>query len=491
MKKVLFVPLLFCGLFFFSCVQTVETVVKQLTVNTFEDSGTKVTESEYFKNGKKTSDWLLIMYMDADDIKLESSIRNDFNEVEYGLSLIRNADGSAKTGFDSVRVVVLWDGLQVNDSRVFELGADELNPLPGSNTVNISNVTNYFTELNSKEVNMSNKDTLTHFISWVDAHYTSEKGKILHVADHGSGPGNFTRAMCLDSSSGTAWMSSSEFSNALFNAGYGYMKNKFSALLLDVCLGASIEDAYEFRNSAEYMIASPNSTPGPGFYYVDVMQCFKSGLSVQELSVEIGKTFAVNYRNTYTGTTVPTISVIDLSKVSDCAVEIDSLASMLKNKVIKDKNNKSYYIYPQFLKPISSNVYYEGSVNYLYDLGYFAFKVQNYDLDDLKELDYPDVISVRESLEDIKEQAAAVSESLEKAIVYSWRKGIFSYGLTSPNTSFGYNDEDKSGCGITICGGFSNDTKGIPSWYKTDLQFGAKSDELNGCWAELMETWFK
>ena len=112
MKRFFFIPVLFIFFLFTGCIQIVETVVNSLSSEDFTYRCKKVSEKEYFKNdanNKKICDWLLVMYMDADN-SLEASIRNDFNEVEKGLAAIRNENGSAASGYASVRVVVLWDG---------------------------------------------------------------------------------------------------------------------------------------------------------------------------------------------------------------------------------------------------------------------------------------------------------------------------------------------------------------------------------------------
>lgn len=465
MKKLFLIPVFSVVFFFSSCIQS-ESIINYIVGGSFEDSGTIVNESQYFAGGKKTSDWLLVMYMDADVEKISSLIRLDFNEVEQGLAAISNS-----SDYDSVRVVVLWDGTQLNDTRIFELGPDSAaNYLAGSKTYNIQNLGNFtdsqgtavnMSKFNSKEVDMSQGETLTTFLKWVDCHYTSTKGKILHIADHGSGPGKNTRSMCSDLTSKTAPMASSEFSSALYNAGYGHMKNnKYSALLLDVCLGSSFEDAYQFRNSAEYMIASPNLTPGAGFDYVGVLKSFKSGVDLKTLSKNIGKSFAKAYEKSAVNSigTSATVTVIDLAKVYDCAEKIDALASSVKS------DKETYRKYLMYDGTTVNNLWYKGTINWLFDIGYFALKIQN----------------DGSSTETIINNAKALKEKLESCIVYSWRYSMYDY-----ETQPAY-----SALGITICGGMNDGstdlTYGIPSWYTTELDFGRRTDG----WADLLKEWF-
>lgn len=75
------------------------------------------------RQGKKKikSDVLVVMYLNAVN-NLNDALYSDLNEVEYGLSLIRKADGSPKEAFQDVNVVALWDGFAGNSSMTPFLG---------------------------------------------------------------------------------------------------------------------------------------------------------------------------------------------------------------------------------------------------------------------------------------------------------------------------------------------------------------------------------
>ncbi len=449
---------LFASFVFTSCMQVVEYITKPIV--SFEDGGIVVNESDYFAGGKKTSDWLFIMYMDAEEGKISSSIRTDFDEVEKGLAHIMNSDRSPKYGYSSIRVVALWDSIQPSDTRIFDLGPDTTLGGVGALTYNISNFNNFkvsesdseivdMSIFNSKEVDMSSNITLSTFLKWVNKHYTATN-VLLHIADHGTGPGKNARAMCYDFSNSKQYMYSDTFSNALSDAGYGFGKKKLSVLLLDVCFGASMEDAYQFRNCSEYMIASPNSTPGPGFNYELIMQCFKSGNSARTISKTIGESYAKYYKDMAGLSVVPTTTVIDLSKIDACANAIDSLAQNIKDK-------KSSY--SNYLMPNQFNMYYKGTINYLFDIGYFSYRIRNTE----------------------SELSSALQDALSEAIVYSWRRST----TNSLPTKNYYEENNLVGCGITICGYAVGDGR-ISDWYKTDLDFGKR----NNGWADMITDWF-
>ncbi|MBQ0040366.1 MAG: hypothetical protein KBS64_08070 [Treponema sp.] len=449
MKKLICSFIFLSCLFFTGCVEVVEHL--NSPVSTW--GGTEISEARFFSNGKKECEWLFVFYMDGDN-NIESNIFSDLNEVEKGLSYVRDADGKPISGYEDVRCVVLWDGITSRlYSFVYDVGPDENDLMLGSSTFDIRGIN--FLKKKNYEVDMSNGQTLTDFLNWVNSRYKANH-IVLQVADHGSGPGNYTRAMCQDVTSGSHWMTSNDFSNALWKAGYGYMKKKFDCILFDICLGASIEDAYQFRYCADYMIASPDVTPVSGFYYVDVMKCFKKGILEKNLALEMTRTFSENYATGFRDVK-PTITLFDLAQVEKCADSINDFASAImdyKGSYCKFLNSKC-----------EDSVFYRGSYVWLFDIGYFANNVR-----------------VNSSGE-IRDKAESVLHDLSSVIIYSWGCGKYS----SENAN-------QKSYGITISTGMlgivtDNTIYGIPSWYRTDLDFAKKDVYPNG-WGTMMETWF-
>lgn len=507
----------------------------------------KVSESVYFKDGKKNSDWLIVSYCDADN-SLDYPVQGypcfeDLNEAEYGLSGIRNSDGTTRDGFDSVRFVVLWDGVALSSlaggstdhsrSRVFELGQDAVSLTSlGQNTVEITGID--FIDACNGELDMSDYKTLSKFLVWAERHYSATK-IILQVANHGGGPGgdslylakdsrgNVTASICNDETSAikNATMSSREFATALKDAGYGNGK-KLEMLIFDLCLGAGFEDAYEFRNLARYMVASPNSTPAKGMPYHLLLPLFSKNIS----TVSLGKGIVNKYRDFYAGAiwpsiasslsyftsglserdraeyyswfgfspAIPTLTFMDLSKASDCADKIDALALQIKNKA----NLYRPYLFREstpginFYCPIDRMLFYDGNMSWLFDIGYFAYVVSQRDQNATQ-----DVYAARE-----------VMTALSGMIIHSYRDSLFCGGIPQPASSVFTSDSGRKvlcdslysylglDClGISICGGskvrfgISGYTSGgIPSHYLTQLEFGKRS---NG-WADMLKdsSWF-
>lgn len=264
----------------------------------------------------KESDWLFLFYFDADN-NLNDEIYTNMRQAEYSLALMRNEDGSAKTGFPTVNMVALWDGESRADMRqagnryahpngaLYELGADydlayyadeenefgagfvydkklfaptDYDPFDfeyappayfgetfkvGANTTELtSQASSWLT----KEPDMGNVATLTNFLSWVNRHYKAQN-VVLCMSDHGAGAGKeqytdttkSSRTLCADDSSRNyeRMISTKNIRDALSSSGYTG-GGKIALLWMDVCLQASAEIAYDLKGCANFLLASPN-----------------------------------------------------------------------------------------------------------------------------------------------------------------------------------------------------------------------------------------
>lgn len=303
----------------------------------------------------KKPDWVLAMYMDGDN-DLNDSIFADLNEVEYGLYNIRNTNGSPKAGYSDIVAVALWDGwtgdkeetpyFKKSGSYIYELGAEYsykntngtggqvigdtygdysifTNLELGSKTKNLSytakdwlmdesKTPSNITSSTGGEVNMGSKSTLVNYLKWVNDRYEPTKGIILQFSDHGGGPRsapNYVelpngkriklrnegrRALCWDEGSNADFLKTKDVSDAFKEAGFGSSK-KLDMIIMDVCLGATIEDAYQFKDYAKYLVASPNTIPSYGLNYNKVMQAFKNTSTVEDIGKQLVKDYASFY----------------------------------------------------------------------------------------------------------------------------------------------------------------------------------------------------
>ncbi len=105
-------------------------------------------------------------------------------------------------------------------------------------------------------------------------------------------------------------------------------------VMFDACLMANIETAYEIKDRAKYLLATPNSVPGNGFPYQYVISDL---LKMDKASLEHA---AEQYYNYYRMNSVEwddfvAVSLTDLTKISSVAEAMDSLCRIpcVRNKI--------------------------------------------------------------------------------------------------------------------------------------------------------------
>ncbi|MBQ9627474.1 MAG: hypothetical protein IJR40_09915, partial [Treponema sp.] len=286
---------------------------------------------------KKTSDWLFLFYLDADDDVLNDDIYKNIREIEYALSKMRKADGSPNGNYPSVNALVLWDGISEAkknnqkyihpDGALFELGADynlDYVTYAGENkyqlgVVNLkgksdlgdkfivgANTIDWTAQARAEgcldvEPNMADYKTLERFLIWAKGRYDATN-VVLCLGDHGSGPYKETyadttlvsKSLCSDKTNddGKRLLSSKNIKDALYAAGYvGSQKPKI--LWNDVCFQSSAEILWNYKGSADYLLASPNLDVSQDF--VRIMTSMGKGCS----PVDFGKIVVSAYHERY------------------------------------------------------------------------------------------------------------------------------------------------------------------------------------------------
>ena len=559
---------------------------------------------------QKTSDWLVVMYMDGDN-NLNDPIFMDMNEVERGLWDIRNSNDQPKSYYDSVNAVALWDGvvswteingageevtktpqIEKSGTYIYELGRDYSSSTAtttsagcvlSENTKNLSYTAPWLVGTNQTistsipndlhgELNMGNKQTLINFLNWVNAHYTATKGVILQFSDHGGGPRSVRyvktadgrtikvgdtsgrRALCWDETSSSNYLKTKDVSDALQDAGYS-PSNKAAMILMDVCLGSSLEDAYQFKDYANYLAASPNNIPGLGLDYVNLMKSFKLNTTIETVGQKIVADYKTQYGNnttlwnnyaqalglgynsysSITDTNVKqnmewlgdlgftTFTITDLSKIADVKTAIDSLCTLLlsntgKTIYVDDKgyfsptatsttrnyvtylgqhhaNFVNYYLslqdnYTGDSYLLTDSLYYQGTYTWLYDIGYIARMMQYFSASTIT-TESSTYSSNENAWSELNTAATNLITKLNDAIKYSWRDSQVSSEKDFYSRIDGSTTQFSHYFGLTICGANiatngNNLAQGTaPSFYKTDLAFGAESK-----WGDLLEYWF-
>ena len=434
---------------------------------------------------------LMMMYMDGDN-NLNDPIFLDLNEVEAGLCAVNS---------DDIKVIALWDGWKEDSkpqfvhpqTRLLDVGKDSTNVVYVGNsqitfegynlsdeTVDISSKASW---LSGGEVDMSKKETLENFLTFVKEHYDAEN-YILQFSNHGGGTRNapdnifYTpdgkmiehqnygrRSMCWDDSSapGTEnFLHTVDVSAVLEKCGFKDDK-KIDVVIEDVCLGGSIEEAYQLKNYANYLIASPNNIPGKGLDYIKLIDAvdkkYCKSKSYKEFAEAVIKQYQADYKLSYltwkayfeelnintsnqnatgfaviSNTKASTLSCIELKKLDSVVEKINQLA----DEVIKNGNKKSKKFFikdgkisvknepgstpverKELIKAVSltpgAPIYYMGAFVNLFDLGYMTnFIGALFGTDEWNGTDGDGNISAM--ISDVK-------SALKDAIVYSWRDG--------------------------------------------------------------------
>lgn len=551
---------------------------------------------------QKTSDWLVVMYMDGDN-NLNDPIFMDMNEVEHGLWYIRNSNDQPESYSDSVNAVALWDGVaswteinaageevtktpQIGKSGtyIYELGRDSGSSTTyttsagcvlSENTKNLSYTAPWLVGTNQTistslptdahgELNMGDKQTLINFLNWVNAHYTATKGVILQFSDHGGGPRSVRyvktadgrtikvgdtsgrRALCWDETSSSNYLKTKDVSDALQAAGYG-PSNKAEMILMDVCLGSSLEDAYQFKDYANYLAASPNNIPGLGLDYYNFIKSFSKNTTIDAVAKQIVADYKTQYGNntslwnsyaqalglgysSYSDVpTTPinmretmewfgdlgftTFTITDLTKIADVKTAIDSLCELLLSNTGKtiyvDANGyfsptetsathtRNYVTYlgqhhANIVNILTNTtdsyspddyIYYQGTYTWLYDIGYMARMMQYFSASGSS--------TNGNAWPELNIAATYLITKLNDAIKYSWRDSQVSSDKDFYSRIDGSTTQFSHYLGLTICGAniATNGTDpaqgSCPSFYKTDLAFGADSK-----WGNLLTYWF-
>lgn len=539
------------------------TVTNGIEKESYDISVSKNVEQE--EPSVKESDYLVIMYMDGDN-NLNDPIFMDMNEVEYGLSQIRNTDGTPKSEYVSVNVVALWDGWSGDGTNnpqigkkgtyIYELGTDygcDTTWTTSSGCVLSSktkDLTSHASWIKNNEVNMGDKQTLINFLNWVNERYKAGK-VILQFANHGGGPryaptyakteDGYTvkldnagrRALCWDDNSysvinGESFLKTKDVSDALSQAGYG-KNNQLDMILMDVCLGASIEDAYQFKDYAKYMVASPNNVGGMGMDYSKFIQSFKRTATIESIGKQLINDFSTYYKfdalkwttlqtelivegkipnlnlvQFYSMAGVSTLSMIDLSKIDALEDSITSLATfLLKNKdkivskhyfnddgdfVPEEPENPVPYLhllrdYVRYSGITGNSLYYMGSYSWLFDIGYMMDNFIYISSAQIKD-EQNNIVSNPYEWTELKPYCESVKGALEDTIIDAWRDSPVDKNLYNDVLQGTHYGLTISGETIAIDG--NNFVPGTcPDFYESDLAFGAAS-----VWTDLLVEWF-
>ncbi len=258
--------------------------------------------------------WLFMMYM-AGDNNLESLLWGDVNEIEVGLN---EMDPALR---DMVHIIVLWDGINAPDNKLYELGPDP-NGTPGNegttlgpNTIELTD--GWFTG----ELNMADGTNITEFVNYCRNKYPG-MNDVLILSDHGAG----VKSQIDDYRAG--WgdegdtLYTNETAQALINAGCDSIPLKIIGQ--DACLMGMVEEAHEYRTVSEFHVASPENEQGDGWEFDDWMP----NMTVTSLPRDVAQIIVESYRDDIGGSS-QTLTATDLSQCDALKTAIDNMAAEL------------------------------------------------------------------------------------------------------------------------------------------------------------------
>jgi len=277
---------------------------------------TNKTVTATFTGTTPQNEWLMMMYMGG-DCNLESALWGDVNEMEKGLYDL-NSTVRAKT-----KIVVLWDGDSTDDTKLYELGPDSTqNSTLGSSTIDKTS-TKWWT---GSELDMGSGTNVTAFLNWANTQYPNYTKSMLMLSNHGGGPGKGTlpsKGIVYDDHGG--YLDTNELANAIDASTPYSSTNKLTILGMDACLMGNIEEAYEYRNIAQYFVASPESEQGDGWEYDTILPDLTLGMTGSALSIIIAQDYASHFSGDQT------MSAVDLSQISALKTAVDALGTAISS----------------------------------------------------------------------------------------------------------------------------------------------------------------
>lgn len=248
--------------------------------------------------------WTFLLYLDGDN-NLQPWLDRALNRLEENTN-------------PHVNLLVLLDGAGSSDTWRYHVQ-------PGGNYTD--NVNRWY----MGELDMSDPQTLTDFITWVGDNYPADH-TYLAVADHGRG----TTGIAWDhTSGGNQFITVAELRTALRNATADGAE-PLDVVHYDACLMAMIEDVYQIKDYADYFIASENLG-----WSVFAYDRYVSGVTETTTPRDLAASIASEYHNHRRLADHPrTISILDLSQAGAVKDAVSTLATALEGSIADNK----YYI---------------------------------------------------------------------------------------------------------------------------------------------------
>jgi hypothetical protein len=340
--------------------------------------------------------WTIMVYI-AGDNNLQEQALLDLEEME----LIGSCGADTETPADDVNIIVLldtYDLLEGTHWYYVEPGSDKINLDEGINDCDCEEIAGEC----PGELNMGDGETLQNFIVTAVTYAPAEQ-YMLVLWDHGGG----WYGACWDDSSVREVdnridrLTVDEMYNAI-KAAEDETGARMTIIGFDACLMAMVEVAYEFRDLADYMVASVTGIPFDGWAYDLFLDDLVAAPSMGP--EELGQAIIDGYVEYYSfcagsglgGWTGVTLSLIDLSVMDELALAVDEMSYTLQELLDSGELSRGTLAYA--VKAMTPALEMYGEQFAYPDLGIFASLMAD-------------------SCEAVADEATTVAELVESAVV--------------------------------------------------------------------------
>ena len=444
--------------------------------------------------------WSFLVYMDGDN-DLEEYAIEDFNELENGLfGAIQSGNTDITANLD---IIVLIDrneryseaptetgGSGWSDARLYQINPDNNSIL--FNSERLDDGTDQPGHIaNIGEIDMADSSTLSWFLDYCRTNFAAEYTALV-LWNHGGGAapripedGFSPEAISWDEDSGNDALFIDEVQQALadnFSAA-----DTLDIIGFDACLMQNIENAYELRDLADYMLGSMNTIQIEGWDYRAVFSKMRfskdeSNLTPLTMGSHILTTYKEYIENNYPDNG-ETISLLDLDNIFELKTAVDGLGTDLA----------------RFSRREPFEQIRESTIHY-YSTEHDSLKNPYYDLGHLLD----NIILSGGFPEEVKERSGEARNALSAAVVLA-----FADDGNGQSGYFGTGSDPARGVSIFISRGnleFDSNSHYAYHWWYTDVytpslyglgynygQMDFCTSDSNGVvsgWREMFELWY-
>jgi hypothetical protein len=256
-----------------------------------------------FNNLSINNDWLLMIYLNGDNLL--------YQVQQQVLDKIKNIGST-----EQVHIAILHDSNGNGDTKLYYIEGTTL-----------------IEQEWEAESNMADPNNLRDFIQKVKTDYSFLYDALIISTNKGSG---WQGILWDDTNGDNKQITLPEFSN-IFSEVTDNGNDKFDVLAIETCMGGMTENAYQFKEYADYYIAyedcaiagyDPYSWPfeGPITDLIDNPETSPVDFSLNHLNYFEPKRFP-------TSRIITVLTVADLDKLNDVKNSLDSLAQYLINNI--------------------------------------------------------------------------------------------------------------------------------------------------------------